>query len=148
MTGLTEQARVERRRGYEAKYYANPANRQKDNARCAVADAIRRGKITPPLRCEKCEVGKPEAHHEDYSKPLDVKWLCRQCHKGEHQITHCKHGHALTEENVYTRPNCTKRSCRICRQASMRDFYARKIASFAVRIAPEIAPPKNKGESK
>jgi hypothetical protein len=118
----TEQARIERRRGYERKYYANPANRHKDLARGAIADAIRAGKLTPPLRCEQCGLGKPEAHHEDYSKTLDVKWLCRQCHKGEHQITHCKNGHALTQENVYVRPNCTKRACRICRQECMREF--------------------------
>jgi hypothetical protein len=47
--------------------------------------AKKSGKIVPPSKCESCgrEV-KLHAHHEDYSKPLDVKWLCRPCHNKLH----------------------------------------------------------------
>ena len=34
--------------------------------------------------CVKCGALKAEAHHPDYSKPLDVQWLCRPCHDREH----------------------------------------------------------------
>lgn len=52
-------------------------------ARRAVAAAIKRGALVRPAICSKCG-GKEtfiEAHHNDYSKPLDVEWLCRKCHQ-------------------------------------------------------------------
>lgn len=30
--------------------------------------------------CEKCGCEKVEAHHEDYSKPLEINWLCKKHH--------------------------------------------------------------------
>lgn len=35
--------------------------------------------------CEKCGAPKAHAHHDDYTKPLDVRWLCRSCHGVEHR---------------------------------------------------------------
>lgn len=35
--------------------------------------------------CEHCASLKVQGHHEDYTKPLAVIWLCRRCHTKEHQ---------------------------------------------------------------
>jgi hypothetical protein len=35
--------------------------------------------------CRKCGAAKADAHHTDYSKPLDVDWLCGPCHKRVHR---------------------------------------------------------------
>lgn len=50
-------------------------------AKRSVYRAVRYGRLLKPNACSNC--GKkcvPEAHHRDYSKPLEVIWLCRQCH--------------------------------------------------------------------
>lgn len=47
-----------------------------------------RGKIiTRPDSCSACGRGDTpiHGHHEDYSKPLDVKWLCEPCHWRRHK---------------------------------------------------------------
>lgn len=47
-------------------------------ARQAVLVALRAGR----LKRQPCRCGDPktEAHHRDYSRPLEVEWLCRRCH--------------------------------------------------------------------
>ena len=48
--------------------------------------AIRHGDLTPPESCNQCGLVDDliEGHHHDYSKPLEVTWLCRSCHKKAH----------------------------------------------------------------
>lgn len=52
---------------------------QKAKARQLFANAIRDNKIKK-LPCEVCG-DKAEGHHEDYSKPLEVRWLCFRHHR-------------------------------------------------------------------
>jgi len=50
-----------------------------------VRKAIRRGQLERPAKCSVCRVFRPLAHHDDYSKPLDVIWLCHGCHVRRHE---------------------------------------------------------------
>jgi len=51
-----------------------------------VAKAKKQGLLIPQP-CQKCGSTKHiHAHHEDYSKPLDVVWLCSRCHR----LRHCE----------------------------------------------------------
>ena len=84
-------------------------NRQKDRARGAVRRALAKGLLVRPPACECCGTmpthdyeckawrrGKSrgpcacsarralEAHHVDYAKPLEVKFLCKRCHAAHH----------------------------------------------------------------
>jgi hypothetical protein len=53
-------------------------------ARYIVADALRRGTLIKPESCAICghKVARQElcGHHDDYSKPLMVRWCCKSCH--------------------------------------------------------------------
>lgn len=47
-----------------------------------VRNAMRAGSLVRPDRCEQCgRLCKPDAAHEDYARPLYVRWLCRACHR-------------------------------------------------------------------
>ena len=39
-----------------------------------------RNKVISRGPCQRCGNTKSEAHHEDYTKPLEIMWLCRRCH--------------------------------------------------------------------
>lgn len=56
-------------------------------ARQEVFNAIQRGEIIRQP-CSVCGLEKAHAHHEDYSKPLDVMWLCRKHHREIHDGKH------------------------------------------------------------
>lgn len=55
-------------------------------AQSLVVKAKREGRLKV-LPCERCGSKKRiHAHHDDYTKPLDVIWLCSSCHCKLHAI--------------------------------------------------------------
>lgn len=59
---------------------------RKYNAHKLIQRAIKAGRLVS----EKCvECGSNElthAHHDDYLKPLNIRWLCPPCHKNWHEV--------------------------------------------------------------
>lgn len=62
----------------------NAANPDKRRAQKLVESALRNGTMARQP-CERCGDPKAHAHHEDYTKPLEVVWLCPRHHKARHR---------------------------------------------------------------
>ena len=92
------QARRQQYAEYERERYQRPERRRKTveyhrkgvlrnpekaTARNAISNAIRDGRLQRKP-CEVCGAAKSEGHHPDYSKPLEVMWLCRTHHLEQH----------------------------------------------------------------
>lgn len=93
---------LEARRAYHRAYMRNRYRtdaefRRKQKARAAVGHALRDGKMEKQS-CIDCGSEESQSHHEDYSKPLDVTWLCRSCHESRHGGAGC-HGIAVPRIN-------------------------------------------------
>lgn len=56
---------------------------EKVRARVAVSKALAAGQLVRGP-CEVCGAAHVEGHHDDYSKPLVVRWLCPLHHREEH----------------------------------------------------------------
>lgn len=73
----------ERKREWSLRYRAN--NAEKRIAHDMVCNAVAAGKLKAKP-CERCGFALGvQAHHEDYSKPLEVVWLCTKCHGARHR---------------------------------------------------------------
>lgn len=58
--------------------------RKRANARSYANNYKQRGKLIQE-KCKECGDPNTEMHHEDYDKPLEVTWLCRDCHLELHE---------------------------------------------------------------
>jgi hypothetical protein len=61
-------------------------HREKINAQNVLRDHVKRGNIIKPSSCSICNSTHwIEAHHADYTKPLEVVWVCKKCHVAIHK---------------------------------------------------------------
>lgn len=98
---LRDPKRMEMRRAYQSSPAGRSAhnraaeawagkNATKRKAHIAVGNAIRDGKLIKS-GCEVCGNPTVHGHHDDYAKPLAVRWLCDTHHNEWHR----RHGEAI-----------------------------------------------------
>jgi hypothetical protein len=77
-----------------------------------VRTAVKNGALVRPDGCSRCgRVPGPasdgrsqiHAHHEDYSRPLDVVWLCAACHREETPLPEVVGASVYGERNGFSR---------------------------------------------
>jgi len=67
------------------KPYSELSEAQKIKCRSrAMANIYQRRGHLSPEPCERCGAVS-QKHHPDYSQPLSVRWLCRDCHLTHHE---------------------------------------------------------------
>jgi hypothetical protein len=88
----------------QKRWRAKPENREKERLRTQrrwredpkvkvrreVQNAKRDG-VLPDKPCAVCGSKNVEHHHPDYSKPLDVVFICAACHRQLHKKLRAKH---------------------------------------------------------
>ena len=80
--GWTPWGKESRRKSAKRYYKKHP---HKVLAQGKVHHAVSIGELERPYFCESCGLfADIEGHHPDYSKPLEVDWLCVPCHVKEH----------------------------------------------------------------
>lgn len=94
-------AKIDKYRGYDCDRAKLPHRREQrrvkqirkrkaigpdyDKSHNAVTRAVANGTLIVPDHCSRCLIPcRPQAHHDDYSKPMDVLWLCPICHAARH----------------------------------------------------------------
>lgn len=139
---------------YYRKHLNDPVRRFQWRVRSRTRRAVKDGRLIRGP-CEVCGAAAVDAHHDDYGRPLDVRWLCMQHHKQWHKAnvalmpavlpevearstdfsarlrqkttlrSHCKEGHALSGVNVYVSPRGIA-ECRECRRGAHRRWLQKQ----------------------
>lgn len=88
-----------RKRGAGHPFYRGATRINRFTLRKQVERAVEAGALIRPEQCEDCSrfagvdpIGRSllVAHHDDYRKPMVVRWLCRACHFAWHKTHKAK----------------------------------------------------------
>ena len=80
---------------------------KKKRVQHVVEKAIKKGSLINPNKCESCGENNIfkngtsgiQAHHDDYDKPLEVRWLCQKCHHEWHKKNEAKNQYDKEKTN-------------------------------------------------
>lgn len=89
---INEKERNKKRKDWQKLWYIKIGNDRKKNLKVRLKylaqqeanRVIKKGELKKG-KCKLCKSIKVEVHHEDYTKPLKVIWLCRKCHSFIHR---------------------------------------------------------------
>lgn len=87
-------------RGFAVDRFREPASRRAAPDFSDLSDPLRAKRVLLPPPCRRDGRSGLQAHHKDYRRPLDVKWLCRKCHGKENPMA----GRGA-RNGAYTRPD-------------------------------------------
>jgi hypothetical protein len=91
----SKEARIKTKESVRSRLRKLPAARR---AYLLVWKALKKGVLIKPKNCQRCnKEASLDAHHKDYNKPLDVVWLCRECHAAKIEIDISADGTASTD---------------------------------------------------
>lgn len=120
------------------------------NANEAVSLALKTGKLVKPDHCMACGCKdtehRIEAHHSDYSRPLDVIWVCTPCHRHLDQRRRERDGlsaphkdrRLLTDEQVLRIRTEIKKDSEYAREFGVSSDVIRNVRTY--RSYREVSP--------
>ena len=96
--------RSQKKHGSDNHFYRGGKTTGQKRAGHLVETAIKKGVLVQQHQCEKCNATKTfsdgrsgiQAHHDDYTKPLEVRWLCQSCHHEWHKTNSAKGGNQVS----------------------------------------------------
>ena len=100
-----------------AEFKSQWADRNPEKVHChkVCKKAVRIGSLTKSDACNMCGTkdGLIHGHHPDYTKPLEVMWLCATCHSRQHRLERERLRGVVDPE--LSGPNCPRITQRISR---------------------------------
>lgn len=81
---IVDEEHIKQREIYHSDIPLLVERRLRHQVRALTRAYIKAGKLIR-LPCEVCNEIKVDAHHDDYNKPFDVRWLCRKHHVEHHK---------------------------------------------------------------
>jgi hypothetical protein len=101
------QTAIGKESGNRAKKAWAQKNPDKRKAQWTLSNALRDGKLIKAKQCSECGAeGRIQGHHPDYAKPLEVIWLCTNCHgKTRHKTGEILLLNVTTSEQVMAQGN-------------------------------------------